>query len=70
MASVREYLEKMTSGQMESILERETTIWGEYNMNTIYLICTVLSERDPIRGTPKEYFLRFCESFADKKEDL
>ena len=70
MASVRVYLEKMTTGQLEYFLERELSGWGEYNMDTLYLICTILSERDSEHDAPRDYFLRFCEAFADKKEDL
>lgn len=70
MASMREYLEKMTTGQISFLLEQELRGRGQYGMDTLYLICTVLSERNPGHGSPRDVFLRFCEAFADKKEDL
>ena len=69
MASEREYLENMTTGQLEHFLEQEVNGREAYTLRTIYLICTVLAERIP-GNTPREVFLRFCKAYADKKEDL
>lgn len=69
MASEREYLEKLTTGQLTHLLEQDLPGRGQYGMGTVYLICTVLSERNPGHGSPKEVFLRFCEAYADTNED-
>ena len=65
MASVREYLENMEPGQLEWILEMESRGKPQYNLPTIWLICTVLAGKKPNAGTPKRLFLDFCERFAD-----
>lgn len=69
MASVREYLEKMESEQLERFLDQEVNGWERFPLSVIYVICAILAERRP-GDSPKELFLRFCEAYADKKEDL
>ena len=67
MASEREYLEKMETGQLEHLLFREIYGWDYNPLPTIYLICAILSERDPARGTAKDIFLDFAARYADKR---
>ena len=67
MASIQEYLEKMESGQLEHILAREMYGWDHYPLSTIYLICAILSEREPRRGRAKDLFLEFADRYADNK---
>ena len=69
MASEREYLGKLTTGQLEHFLEQEVNGREAYTLRTLYTICTVLAERIP-GNTSRELFLRFCEAYAEKKEDL
>lgn len=57
MASLREYLEKMEAGQLGNFLSRELCGWDYSPLSTIYLICVILSEREPHRGTAKTCFL-------------
>ena len=68
MASLREYLEKMSTGQLEYFLSREIYGWDYHSLSTIYLICTILSEREPHRGSARDVFLRFCTAYGDAKE--
>ena len=67
MASVREYLEKMDTERLQYILSREVYGWDNNALSTIYLICAVLSEREPYRGDPKDIFLDFAARYADNK---
>lgn len=67
MASVRGYLEKMETGQLEYFLSREVFGWGYHPLSSIYLICQILSERDPARGMAKDIFLEFAARYADNK---
>jgi len=67
MASVREYLEKMETGLLESFLAREVNGWDYHPLSSIYLICAILSEREPHRGTAKDVFLEFAGRYADHK---
>lgn len=68
MASLREYLEKMETGQLENFLSREICGWDYSPLSTIYLICVILSEREPHRGTAKDVFLEFSGRYADNKD--
>ena len=67
-ASIREYLAKLDSGQLENILAREIYGWDSYPLSSIYLICAILSEREPQRGTARDVFLDFTHRYADNKE--
>lgn len=67
MASLREYLEKMSTGQLDYFLSREVYGWGYNPLSNIYLICTILSEREPQRGSAKDVFLEFAAAYADHK---
>lgn len=67
MASTREYLEKMETGQLEFFLFREIYGWDYNPLSTIYLICAILSEREPCRGAAKDIFLEFAAWYADNK---
>ena len=68
MASMREYLEKMETGQLEYFLSREVFGWGYNPLSSIYLICRILSEREPHRGTARDIFLEFAANYADQQE--
>lgn len=67
MASVREYLENLETGQLENFLSREVFGWGYNPLSSMYLMCQILSERDPARGTAKDIFLEFAVHYADNK---
>lgn len=67
MASMKEYLEKMETGQLEYFLSREIYGWDYNVLSTIYLICAILSEREPHRGTAKDIFLDFAARYADRR---
>ena len=67
MASIREYLEKLDSEQLENILAREMYGWDHYPLSSVYLICTILSEREPQRGTARDIFLEFAREYAEKQ---
>ena len=68
MASLQQYLEKLDSGQLESILAREIYGWDHYPLSSVYLICTILSKREPHRGTARDVFLDFAHRYADNKD--
>ena len=67
MASLREYLSKLETKQLEYLLSRESYGADEYPLSTVYLICAVLSVREPHRGSAKDIFLEFAGSYADNR---
>lgn len=67
MASMREYLEKMETGQLEHFLFREIHGWDHQPISGVYLICRTLSEREPHRGSARDIFLDFARQTADNQ---
>ncbi len=57
----------MTTGQLENLLYREPRGWETHTLRNLYLICTMLSERAPENGTPREVSLCLCAAYADQK---
>lgn len=68
MASEREYLEKMSTEQLEALLVQESYGRALIPLSTIYLLCRILSRRTPIRGTAKDIFLEFARQYADNQK--
>ena len=68
MASVREYLEKMKTEELEGILVMESYGKNRCPLSSIYLICRILARREPQRGTARDIFLEFAGRYADAME--
>ena len=68
MASLQEYLEKLTAGQLEAILARELYGQDHYPLSTLYRICAALARRDPTRGNVRDIFLEFAARYAELKQ--
>ena len=68
MATAREYLEKLETGQLESLLTREAYGADKFNLSMIYLICAILSEREPRRGSAGDVFLEFAGRYVSIRE--
>ena len=67
MASIRKYLENIDTERLDYFLSREVYGWDYNALSTIYLICAILSEREPQRGNAKDVFLDFAVRYADNK---
>lgn len=67
MASEREYLEKMSTGQLDYFLNLEAYGRNRLTLSSIYLICEILARRDPVRGTARDIFQEFARQFADRR---
>lgn len=65
MATAREYLEKSETGQLESLLTREAYGADKFNLSMIYLICAILSEREPRRGERRECVPGVCRPLCE-----
>ena len=65
MATEKDILEQMTVEQLDGFLRREVYGMGIFMLSTIYRICTILSVREPHRGSAKDIFLEFAGHYAD-----
>ena len=67
MASLRDYLEKMETGQLDAFLAQELYGRDHMPLSSIYLICEILARREPNRGSAREIFLEFAGQYADRR---
>lgn len=67
MASEREYLEKMSTKQLDALLFQELLGGEQMRLAVIYLTCEILARREPNRGRAKDIFLEFAARYADNK---
>lgn len=67
MASEREYLEKMSTNRLDTLLFQELIGREQMRLASILITCEILAQREPHRGTAKDIFLKFAGEYADKK---
>lgn len=67
MASVREYLEKMPTNQLEALLSQEAFGRDSLPLSVIYLICDILARREPVRNAT-ERFVEFAGRYAQYQQ--
>ena len=67
MASEREYLEKMSTNQLDALLFQELIGREQMRLASILITCEILARREPHRGTEKDIFLEFAAEYAEKK---
>ena len=67
MASEREYLEKMSTMQLDALLFQELFGREQMRLASIFMTCEILARREPHRGTAKDIFLEFASRYADKR---
>ncbi len=65
MATVQEYLRKLSTTQLRALLREECEGRGELPVLAILQICEVLSERDIKQPTVKEIILQMCMKYLD-----
>ena len=67
MASEREYLEKMSTMQLDALLFQELFGREQMRLASILITCEILARREPYRGSAKYIFLEFASRYADKR---
>lgn len=68
MATEKDILEQMTVEQLDGFLRREVYGMGILMLSTIYRICTILSVREPHRGSAGDVFLEFAGRYVSIRE--
>ncbi len=63
MASVKEYLEMLSTSQLQALLREECEGKGNLPLDAILLICQTLSGRDPTLPTPRQILLNLCQCY-------
>ena len=63
MSSLREYLEKMSTAQLKSLLQAYCEGYGTLTAESILEVCGILADRDPRKPDPKTEFLRVCRQY-------
>ena len=66
MASVKEYLEMLSTSQLQALLREECEGKGNLPTEAILLICQTLSDRDPSLPTPRQILLNLCKCYLEQ----
>lgn len=68
--SVEAYLRRQRTEVLRAILRADLEGSEEYTLDTIFLICKILAERDPPPRSTEEIFREFMLYYAPEIEDL
>lgn len=63
MATVQEYLRKLSTSQLQALLREECEGRGALPEQTILELCEILAERDPNKPTVKQIRLDLCRCY-------
>lgn len=67
MASLREYCEMLSTEQLKALLREECNGRGSLPMDTILMICDILSQRDTDLPGVRETLLNLCRSYLNEQ---
>ena len=65
MASMQEYLEKMSDGQLRSILDAYCAGHMDIAMEAAFHICCILAKRNPELPNPHLMFCKMCRAYCE-----
>ncbi len=63
MAAIQEYLQKLSTTQLQALLREECEGRGTLPLETILDICNILAERNPQLPAVKEIILKLCRTY-------
>ncbi len=63
MATVQDYLRKLSTTQLQALLREECEGRGDLPVEAILQICEILSDRESQRPTVKDILLRLCREY-------
>ena len=63
MATFREYCDKMSTSQLEVLLQEEYLGKGSLPVQAILDICSILAERDPSKPSVDELLRQLCKHY-------
>lgn len=63
MATVQQYLRKMSTEQLEALLREYCERSGDLSVDVALTICSVLAERDPQLPDARDAFRCFCRNY-------
>ncbi len=65
MATVQEYVRKLSTTQLQALLREECENRGSLTVNSILDICEILAERKPGYPTVKDVVLQLCKTYLE-----
>ena len=69
MASIREYLEKKETEELQGILRNDFAGRYEIPVDIVLLICTIIRERNPEKKDPWSAYQNFLEHYLTDTEN-
>ncbi len=65
MATLQEYLRKLSTSQLQALLREEIENRGALPEQAILELCEILSERNPNLPTVKQTLLSLCHAYLE-----
>ena len=69
MASIREYLEKKPTEELQGILRSDCRGRFEIPLDTVLLICDIIRSRNPWKQDPWQAYGEFLEHYLEDTEN-